>query len=338
VVAGLFGAIVLASPAQAHHPMLGGSVDCQADGQYKITWTVQNGNWQNPFMKLTKVVLTPNTSVTNIAVDAWLNPDQTITGEQFVPGNTTSAKLYVEALWYKHKTDRFPKVWNKGDKTLQLPGTCKAEPDPTVTFEDECDGTTSVHLVNPTETKKTFRIKGTDFDKTVELAKGETDESVPASAGAFTVSVKRGESWVEIGKHDAWARPEKCEPPTVFSWSSCDEFKIAVTNPEGNQAVTVKITYGSQTTPQGGVEVGPGKTGEFKFSPSSTKDAQVELSGWPTQTMTYDQDRTLCDTLPKTGSNTTTFIASGTGLAMLGGLAFFFARRRMVKLRKLASY
>jgi len=336
VVAGLFGAIVLASPAQAHHPLITGTSVCQADGKYKITWTVSNGDWENPYMKIIAVQATPNTPVTNIAVETWLDPDASVTGVQYVPGTSTGAKLYVDANWYLHKTDSEPKVHNSATKELTLPGTCKAEAEPSVTFEDRCDGTINVHLVNPTETKKTFRIKGTnnDYEKIVEIAKGEKDESVEASAGALTVSVKKGETWAEIGRHAAWARPEKCSAPTVFSWSTCDKLTIKVTNPPENQSTTAEVTYGTQTKKK---DVAPGTTEEFVFDAGSTTKATVKLSGWETITVDYQRPQN-CDTLPQTGSSTTTFLASGAGLATLGGLAFFFARRRMVRLRKLASY
>jgi LPXTG-motif cell wall-anchored protein len=338
VVAGLFGAIVLVSPAQAHHPMVSGTFECQADGQYKITWTVKNGNWPNPYMKVNSLDPNPDDPVTGIAVipsAPWIEPNGSVTGTQLVPGTTEYAELIVDGYWWTQKTDEEAAVYGKDKGWVKPDGTCKAEPDPKATFTDRCDGTVNVHLVNPTTTMKSFRIKGTGFDETVEVnATSETDKSVPATAGALTVTVKIGQTWKEVGKHEAWARPEECPPPTLLSWSTCDNFKIAVTNAEKGEAVAVKVTYGSQ--PAKTETVAPGDTKNFEFAPSSTTTATVELAGWDTQTITYVKPQN-CDELPKTGANTTTYIASGTGLAMLGGLAFFFARRRMVKLRKLAS-
>lgn len=341
VVAGLLGVVVLASPAQAHHPLVSGTAVCQADGQYKITWTVGNGDWDNPYMKVEEVRANPDTSLTGITVgdsSPWIDPGQSVTGTQFVPGTTKSATLWVEGLWFKNKTDQDAKVESHTDPPayVKLAGTCEAEENPTATFSDRCDGTVNVHLVNPTSTMKSFRIKGTNYDETVEVAaEGEADKPAPASAGALTVSVKNANgTWTELGRHQAWARPDECPPPTVFSWSACDNFKIAVTNAEKGQPVTATVTYGTQ--PPQSKPVAAGATENFEFSPSSTTEAKVELTGWDTQTMTYVKPQN-CDTLPKTGPNTTTYVASGTGLAVLGGLAFFFARRRLVKLRKLAA-
>ena len=167
VVAGLFGAIVLASPAQAHHPIVSGESECLADGQYKITWTVTNGNWDNPYMKIKSFTATPaDNAVTGLDVGSaaqWIEPDASVKGIQYVPGTTKEATLQVYGIWFHKKTDRFPSVQNNDPRykgVVKLDGTCKAEDSPTATFSDRCDGTVNVHLVNPTSTVKTFRIQG----------------------------------------------------------------------------------------------------------------------------------------------------------------------------------
>jgi LPXTG-motif cell wall-anchored protein len=343
IVAGLFGTIVLASPAQAHHPIISGWAACQADGQYKISWKVENGNWFGRFMKIVVVDPTPDPTADlpftgDIKVGAWVDPNGKVEGTQFVSGSATSASLYIDAKWYQSKTNPRASVKVHENRTgeVKLAGTCKAEENPSASFDDRCDGTVNVTLVNPTTTTKTFRVNDKQVD--VTSAEKQKDVLVAAGAGKITVTVKSGDIWKPVKTHDGWVRPEGCAPPEVATESTCEEFSIAVTNAENNLPFKFKVTYGTQTTHDPDwVEVKAGETKEVKFVAGAKTEAKVEFTNdWPSQTVTFVKP-TTCETLPQTGSNTSTLIASGTGLAMLGGLAFFFARRRSANLRKLAA-
>jgi LPXTG-motif cell wall-anchored protein len=249
MIAGLFGAIVLASPAQAHHPIISGKADCLADGQYRITWTVGNGDWQNPYMKITTVTAGINTPLSENLVGRWLDPNTSATVVQLVPGDTKEATLNVKASWYRTKT-----------------GTAQVN--------DEATG-----VVKPT--------------------------------GVCQAA-----------------------PPTATGESTCDSFTITISNPAGGNATEATVTYGTQSKK---VTVAPGKTEKVELSPSSEKEAVVTLTGLSEPIKVAYEKPANCGGLPRTGSNITTYIASGTGLAALGGVVFFLARRRMVKLRRLAS-
>ena len=53
--------VVLASPALAHHPILGVSAVCDDQGNKVVTWTVANGDWEGRTMALSQVQYTDGT-------------------------------------------------------------------------------------------------------------------------------------------------------------------------------------------------------------------------------------------------------------------------------------
>ncbi|HCT81555.1 MAG TPA: hypothetical protein DGG94_09435 [Micromonosporaceae bacterium] len=327
---GLFGAVALASPAQAHWPIVGGTAICQADGQYKITWTVGNGNWGGGRIeKIDKLIATPSTPLTGLAVGDEIAPDGSKQGTQMVPGTTTKATLYVNAKWFNPDgTD--PKWEEDATGEVKTDGKCVSEPEPSATFVSKCDGTVNVHLVNPGKDEITFTIKGTGYSKDVKVAAGgQADESVPGSAGALTVSVGGD----EVGKFAGWVRPEECAKPSVLGESNCDKFTLKLTNPQGGQSADAKVVYGSQVKE---LTIAPGKTETVELIPSSETEAVVEYSGWGRQVIKYEKPAN-CPGLPQTGDNVGGYLASGAGLIGLGAVVFFLARRRMMQLRRMAS-
>lgn len=98
-VAGLAAALVIASPASAHHIDIGVSKTCQQDGTWKVTWTVNNSE-DDLAGKVTAVALTPaGTTVSNIVVDAVLPADGSLVGTQIVPGDAAGATISVTVHW-----------------------------------------------------------------------------------------------------------------------------------------------------------------------------------------------------------------------------------------------
>lgn len=475
VVAGLFGAIVLASPAQAHHLDYSGRAACQPDGQYVITWKLKNGDWEDRYAKIKELSVTPDTPITGIKVDSIIPPGGEIVGRQTVPGDTTTVKstLRVKARWYnpdgsktnevqeinfaanglngnckpkpecvsagdarfRHTfdgpkgeatvellgdlplcqgqkqdfllvsyyapgasfgtpqykfdhavgtvTDKDKKtelkvdippcytqvdlVWGGerelidpltangpryGDKKLgspRAPGNKSAGPNgwyngngtqgrecttPKATFVPACDGTVDVHLSNDGKFAATFTVKATGFTKDVQVPADNKSVTVTVPAGAGKITVT--EQGTEVGSY-TWKLPEgddECPPPTLVVESTCDTFTLAVSNPEGNVPAEATATYASQTQKK---TVAAGKTETFVFQVGSTTTAKVTFTGLGLELVALYEKPDNCDSLPVTGASTATFIGSGLGVAALGGLVFFLARRRLANLRKLAS-
>jgi len=251
LVAGLFGVIVLASPAQAHHAEITGKAVCQEDGKYAVTWTVHNPTWDNPFMKITKVETVPAANgFTKIAADTWLNADESITEVQIVDGTATKAKLTVFASWHLTKTG------------------------PAVVIPKE-----------------------------------------PASEE------------VEM--------PGKCAPVDAKGDGTCTTFDVTIINSAEGDTITAQVTYGTQTTPP--VEVKQGESKKVSLTPSSQTEAVVSFANSNFTVKVAYKKPDNCGGLPQTGSSTTTIMASGAGIAGLGVFVFFMARRRMARLRRLAS-
>jgi LPXTG-motif cell wall-anchored protein len=470
VVAGLFGAIVLASPAQAHHLEYSSSAVCQANGEYVITWTLHTDNWSNRYAKITELSVNPDTPINGIQEGSVIPPGGDITGKQRVPGTSDRAQLHVEARWYNtddtdsSNTDeinvaatgltggctpqpqcvsaanaQYKHTFNgpKGEATVELkgelplcegqkqdfllvsyyapgasfgtpqyafdhavgtvtdkdkkielkvdippcwtqvdlvwggesvlinpltangprygnaklgsagePGNRSVGPNgwyngpgtegracttPKATFVSDCAGAVKVHLSNEGQYAATFTVKATNFEQNVSVPAGESkDVTLPKGAGKITVT----EQGKEIGTY-TWKLPEDCPPPTLVVESTCDTFTLKITNPQGGLPAEAKATYGTQSKT---VTVAPGKTETIVFQASSTTTAKVTFTGLGLELVALYEKPANCGILPKTGPNTMTFVASGTGLAALGGVVFFFARRRMVKLRRLASY
>jgi LPXTG-motif cell wall-anchored protein len=330
---GFFGSVVLASPAQAHHPIISGEAVCQANGTYEITWKVGNGNWGlNRQEKILEITTNPNTAISGFAVGTMIPASSHATGTQTVPGTTTEATLKIKARWYESNGTTQTNIFDtKTGKATGVNGRCVADPDPTATFLSKCDGSVNVHISNPGRAEATFKVTAGDFTKDVVIGSGdEADVVVPAGNGKVTVS-KGGD---KVAESDGWARPEDCPAPTGVGEFTCDSFWVKVTNPQGGQPVDATVTYGTQVK---NVTVAPGKTEAVELQPSSTGEAVIEFAGWPGSTAVKYEKPADCPGLPQTGDNTAGFIAAGTGFVGLGAVVFFLARRRMVQLRRLAS-
>lgn len=326
VLIGVFGVALIASPAQAHHPMIEGTAVCQANGQFKITWVVSNGHWSHPKAKLLEVEASPSTPVSEIAAGVWLDPDASVTGTQFVPGDTTAATLRVKAQWYSENGEASNVIAERTGQAAGLGQKCETEKTPSATFVSACDGSVNVHIVNPRSTSATFTVTGVDGTITV-AGNGQKDVTVPAGT-AGPIVVKKGET--KIDEYAGWARPKECPGPAPVGESTCAKFTIAVANPEGGRSTEAKITYGTQVK---SVTVAPGTTQTVELNPSSETAATVEFAGWAGSTTVPYEKPGNCNELPRTGDNIGTYVAFGGGLLALGAALVFLARRRVLRAR-----
>jgi len=253
VVAGLFGAIVLASPAQAHHTEVTGSVVCLPDGQYKTVWTVTNGNFDNPIQRITEVTFKIDDVATADTLKVILKneeipADGSLSETVFLPGTAKKAWLQVKAVWLNNGNPT--KITDTKDAKVTMLGGCQ-----------------------------------------------------PAKAATG-------------------------EP-------SCTTFDVTVTNSAEGQKIDAKVTYGTQVIPIDGLP--PGESKKVSLTPSSETVAVVSFANSDFTVKVPYSKPANCGGLPQTGSSTASIMASGAGLAGLGVFVFFMARRRMARLRRLAS-
>ncbi len=341
---GTFAAVALATPAQAHHADLIGQGVCQDDGTYDVTWRLTHPeNWSGRIAKITGITksvdkpITPVAPATSFAVGTEINPVTTISGVQNVP--TASATLKVDTQWFN--TDGTPAKHTDGrditdsdtvNATFDVT-TCQPKPIPSATFLPFCDGTIKVHLINPTGSPVVFTVTaGNGWTQQFKIpANGKLDVIVPADNAKAEIVVKAGKD--EIAKGGPWVRPN-CPKPTPLGESTCDKFTVSLSNPADNLPTTATVTYGSQVVTK---EIAAGRTEKVELSPSSETEATIKFSSWDDVYKVKYEKPANCGGLPQTGASTGTYVASGSGLAALGVLVFFLARRRQVRLRRIAS-
>ncbi|WP_020523362.1 hypothetical protein [Catelliglobosispora koreensis] len=340
---GVFAAVAIATPAHAHHTNASGSAVCQADGTFKITWSVEHpGNWQGRTAKIETLTVSPNGTITPVApaatfaVGTTIAPLTTLKGTQTVPGGTTSATLVVKARWFNtngSSTDITDVETVTLDKDNGLDGKCVKDSLPTASFVSLCDGTVKVHIVNGSRLEQTFSVEAGEWFQTKKLAAGaEGDVVVPADKAKTTIVVKLNGG--KINYSLGWTRPENCPTPKAEGDSDCTTFKVTVTNPQDGLKTTATITYGTQTKT---VDLAPGESKVVDLAAGNTGEATVTFSGWgSTQTVKYEKPAD-CAGLPVTGPNTVTYIGTGIGVAILGFFAVYFGRRRLARLRRLAA-
>jgi LPXTG-motif cell wall-anchored protein len=253
LAAGMFGAIVLVSPAQAHETTLEASFECLPDGRYKTEWTVKNGDYPNPVERLTLVVFKiddvapPADTLKTIKKDAEIQKNGELHETVLVPGTTKKVSLQVKSVWLKPNGSPSTITDDKHAKVMPL-GTC------------------------------------------VPGAKGE---------------------------------------------STCTTFDVTVANSaEGPQETTATVKYGTQSET---VTLKKGESKKVNLTPSSQTEAVVTFSTSDLTVKVPYNKPANCGGLPVTGSGTTTIMASGAGLAGLGVFVFFLARRRLARLRRLAT-
>jgi hypothetical protein len=228
-----------------------------------------------------------------------------------------------------------PQGWfNGGSKTCQTPK---------VAALSQCDGTVAVNLSNDGLTDKypiEFTVKAGEFSKTVTVTKGKGETViVPAGSGSITVSAPGMKDEV----YD-WTPPADCELPSVVVENDCKTVTVTVTNPEGVQEATARVTYGDDVKD---VVVAPGKTEKISFKRGDDKFATIEFLGLDVEPIKATLGDVDCDNggegggnggggdtdepgLPVTGPVAGSIAGVAVLLLIAGGVFFFIARRRKV--------
>lgn len=335
---GTAGAVLVASPASAHHPIVTGSAVCEADGTYTVTWTIKNSEHDIPgeIKRLSR-------QISGVQEGDVVPANRgSVTGTETVPGTTTYLSLKVKMKWvrgwWKYQAERTG--W------VKLRGKCTPkQPEPDAEFVSNCDGVIVTVSNGANATKKvTFIVTGTDgfTEESEELGKGQSEQIfVPKDkAGSIVVTIKGDTSqWQKEGK---WEDPGECDEPLIETSSSCDEFTVKITNPQTGPKslgpITVTPTVGD---PQTIDALGQGESKEITFPASEGLKVTVDLPGdLKDQELTWETDEdctppTTTTPLPETGASVGGVIGTGAALLGLGGLlvgAFFVLRRRRATL------
>jgi LPXTG-motif cell wall-anchored protein len=331
---GMTTILTLAAPASAHHPIVSGAADCDTTtGEWVVTWKVANSE-SDLTGKLTGVSLEPaGTTVTNIVEGATLpvSGDGPLEGVQRVAADQTSAKLSVDAEWWrdgKHITSS-----KSGEVTFG--GSCKQDhASPTTSTVSACDGSVTVTLANAEDATKpaTFTVtgaKGFSVEKTVKPG-DQVVVTVPAeSATKITISADG-----KVLKEDSWKQPAECDLPSVGVLSTCDELVISLENPEGLRPLEATLT------PKGGeaqtVTVAPGETKEVRFDAEEGTVVTLTIGDESADIPWEKPDN--CGgaggggpTLPTTGASIGTAVGVAAGLLAIGTALFFVFRRRRIR-------
>jgi LPXTG-motif cell wall-anchored protein len=204
LLVGATGALVLASPASAHHPIVDGSAVCdEQTGEWIITWTVENSETDLTGL-LTAVTVSPDAALSVITEGATLpvQGDGPLQEEQRVPGDIAQASLEVTVEWVRP----YRKIVKSGAKDLELGGECAAPPaeeeppaeEPTGEWDFDCQDLT-ISFTNPSKEELTLTFVpsvGEPADVTVPGGESVGVE-FPSSAG-LTVEILLGEEPVTL--------------------------------------------------------------------------------------------------------------------------------------------
>ncbi|MGA8115245.1 MAG: hypothetical protein WCA46_16395 [Actinocatenispora sp.] len=119
MVVGLFGALMMSSPASAHDALIKGEAACQSDGTYTVTWTITN-DWTTP-LSIVQPSATPVALQGN--VDAIGSKDSATATQVGVPASADKATLAFKAVWSQDNYNR------QKSGEVSLDGSCQTTPD-----------------------------------------------------------------------------------------------------------------------------------------------------------------------------------------------------------------
>ena len=176
IALGTVGALVIASPASAHHTATRGVARCVSDGSgWIVAWTVDGSDEKQRYKIKNATAKDWSSNATvggafsgelgSLPTD-FKSTTQSFTGDQTFPNSVAAVWLTVGAHWEN----------NDGSGALDRDATPKENaakvqrpncgPGPNVTFASECDHTITVTLANMQNTSTTFTISGKG-DRTV---------------------------------------------------------------------------------------------------------------------------------------------------------------------------
>jgi hypothetical protein len=281
------------------------------------------------------VDLTVDVPKCNTQVDLFFGGENDILPEITENPKTRYGDLKLGSNSGKGARSKGPQGWfNGGSKTCQTP---KVEP------LSQCDGTVAINLSNDGLTDKypiEFTVKAGEFSKTVTVTKGKGETViVPAGSGSITVSAPGMKD-----EYSDWTPPADCELPSVVVENDCKNVTVTVTNPEGVQEATARVTYGDDVKD---VVVAPGKTEKISFKRGDDKFATIEFLGLDVEPIKATLGEVDCDNggegggnggggdtdepgLPVTGPVAGSIAGVAVLLLIAGGVFFVIARRRKV--------
>jgi LPXTG-motif cell wall-anchored protein len=302
---GLAGAVALAAPASAHHPIIEPTSACVApDGSWKVSWKLSNSE-DDLEARVSEVNLNPDDStITGIAVDnkvpKWGTGE--LTGVQTLPATAKRAVLRVTLIWDRPDEDVVVTDKGKLDKPTIVCPTPPTSPSP-----------------SPSESSPSPSPSPSQSSASPSPSVSTTPPSSTPTPSQSTTPP-----------------PPSDEPEFVYE-QTCDTLTVGVDNPATGKPETVTFTpsVGEPKT----VTAAPGevKTVDFPASEGLTVEAVPQSAPDEAATIAYQAPADCDDSgngggdLPLTGV-AVGGIAAGAGLLLAAGVVLFvMARRRKVK-------
>lgn len=223
---GLAGAVALAAPASAHHPIVEPVSACKhLDGTWKVDWKVTNSEWDLEG-QIEAVATEPDLPVTGITVGTTLpkSHDGDVTGtEDHIPANVDQVTLKVQGHWVRNGQPI--DSWNSGAQN-KPEQTCTDEhptpPSPSTSPTPSAPPTEKPSVGEPTPildvdcTTMTIGLKNPADGRTItldfETKKGEKRTTVikPGETKSEKFSATPG-FWVKVTPHGI----DDAQPETI---------------------------------------------------------------------------------------------------------------------------
>lgn len=299
-VLGMAGAVALAAPASAHHPIVNPGDRCKnADGTWQVTWHVRNSETDLEG-EISAVRTTRDIAIPGIAVGTKLpkNGDGYASGTQQLPADVRTAKLWVKGHWVRNGQNIDSPNWAYGelDKPTKPCAPAPSSPPPS------SPPPSSPPPSNP------------------------PPSSPPPSSQAPSNPPPSSNPPATPGE------------PTPIVDADCDSITLGLDNPDNG--VAVKLDFETSKGEKRSVTVAPGEKKTEKFSATEGFKVTITVTigeKSASETVTYQKPEDCAaggaggGGLALTGAAAGS-IASGAGLLLaVGAFLFLMARRRKVK-------
>lgn len=247
---------VTAIPAFAHHPIVSGNIVCnEQTGNYDVTWTVANGNWEGRTMTLDQ----SNRSAVPLSSYA---PDESKSYTESLPGTTTgTTTLTVRGDWNNGGPQN---VVNSA--SLESGGTCQTPAQPAITVSKGCPQSAQVGE----EITYTIRVTNSGDEDLVGVTVDDSILGSLSSSFADTLSVGTFEE--QTFSYTVGATPDPLVNKVTASGSGASSEKLvqseatcqtSVIQPEPERKHTICHATDSTTNPYAGKDetINPSKSG-----------------------------------------------------------------------------
>jgi hypothetical protein len=308
---GMAGAVAVAAPASAHHPILRPESSCaNADGTWKVVWEISNSE-QDLQGDITEVSPADG-SVTGVAVGAVLpkSGDGVLTAQQTVAADVTKAEFKVTAHWLRDGKHKVKTATGEKHKPRKPCTPTSPSPSPSASQSS-----------SPSPSPSVSASSSPSASVSASPSTSPSASVSPSTSPAPSTSV-----------------PPITEPEYVFD-QTCDTFTVGIDNPAGFQDLTITFTpsVGEPKT----VEAPAGKVTTVDFPASEGLKVTATPEGFPDEaaTIAYEAPED-CDSsggaggepgLPLTGAAAGSIAGGAAMLVGLGATLFVMARRRKVK-------